>query len=341
MQTYPQATAQPILVDPSHLNSYDPSAPYRAMMMPPPPVNTNPVNTNPYIVNPNPTQNVPATYYDTTNPIVTRIPKYYYPRYDGYEGNDDPNALLMRERFANVQQPIPQQSIPNEYSPYTQPPPPPLPVDPYASGGYYPYTTSYLIPIGPNIPPGNTVPYTQEKNQSDLTLAHKKDGDLSRLEVYHFTPKQNQSSQMGTNASAPVIQYHVYPYPPSSQQPSTMPKQQQQYSPYYNPQYVQPSEHLQSQLPHLETEARSSQTYQPATKNRAISPMHTTTNAPIHDDDGYPRVHQQDIHTDRHNIRTGRINRQFYDNHSSPALPDCRCLDCQRERKEILNYYPD
>ncbi|CAF4084184.1 unnamed protein product, partial [Rotaria magnacalcarata] len=102
------------------------------------------------------------------------------------------------------------------------------------------------------------------------------------------------------------------------------------------------SEHFQSQLPHQETKARSSQTDQPNTKNRAVSPIHFSTTVPMHNDDGYSRViHQQEVHTDRHNIRTARINRQFYNNTSSPALPDCRCLDCQQERKEVLNYYPE
>ncbi|CAF4334740.1 unnamed protein product, partial [Rotaria magnacalcarata] len=61
---------------------------------------------------------------------------------------------------------------------------------------------------------------------------------------------------MGTNVPPPVIQYHVYPPAPASQPPPILSQQQ--------PSYL--SEHFQSQLPHQETKARSSQTDQPNTK---------------------------------------------------------------------------
>ncbi|CAF2071494.1 unnamed protein product [Rotaria magnacalcarata] len=335
MQSNLQPTNQPTL---NNLNYYDPSAPYRAMMMPAAPTNTNSTTTNQYYSNSIPTQNISHMNSDPMNPVVTRIPKYYYPRYDGYEGAyDDHGTLDMIETYPNVQPPVHQQPpssqqiVPNEYVPYNQPAP--LTTDPYASGGYYPYAASYLIPLPTNMPSGNPGPYLQEQQpQVDVALSHKKDADLSRLEVYHFTPKQNTSLSMGTNVPPPVIQYHVYPPAPASQ-PSPILSQQQ-------PSYL--SEHFQSQLPHQETKARSSQTDQPNTKNRAVSPIHFSTTVPMHNDDGYSRViHQQEVHTDRHNIRTARINRQFYNNTSSPALPDCRCLDCQQERKEVLNYYPE
>jgi hypothetical protein len=47
------------------------------------------------------------------------------------------------------------------------------------------------------------------------------------------------------------------------------------------------------------------------------------------------------MHTDRRDITTGRIDRRFYDSNRSTPLADCRCLDCQRERSKVLNYYPD
>ncbi|CAF3526701.1 unnamed protein product [Rotaria socialis] len=335
MQSNLQPTNQPALNGANHLSYYDPSAPYRAMMLPPAPTNTNATTTNQYYSNSIPTQNISHMNSDPMNPIVTRIPKYYYPRYDGYDGAyDDHGTLGMRETYPNVQPPVnqqlpsSQQIVPNEYVPYNQPAP--LTTDPYASGGYYPYGTSYLIPLPTNMPSGIPSPYLQEQQpQADAALSHKKDADLSRLEVYHFTPKQNTSLSMGANAPPPVIQYHVYPPAPVSQPPAMISQQQQ-------PSYL--SEHFQSQLAHQETKARSSQTDQPNTKNRAVSPIHFSTTIPMHNDDGYSRViHQQEVHTDRHNIRTARINRQFYGNTSSPALPDCRCLDCQQERKEATN----
>ncbi|CAM4955751.1 unnamed protein product [Rotaria socialis] len=335
MQSNLQPTNQPALNGANHLSYYDPSAPYRAMMLPPAPTNTNATTTNQYYSNSIPTQNISHMNSDPMNPIVTRIPKYYYPRYDGYDGAyDDHGTLGMRETYPNVQPPVnqqlpsSQQIVPNEYVPYNQPAP--LTTDPYASGGYYPYGTSYLIPLPTNMPSGIPSPYLQEQQpQADAALSHKKDADLSRLEVYHFTPKQNTSLSMGANAPPPVIQYHVYPPAPVSQPPAMLSQQQQ-------PSYL--SEHFQSQLAHQETKARSSQTDQPNTKNRAVSPIHFSTTIPMHNDDGYSRViHQQEVHTDRHNIRTARINRQFYGNTSSPALPDCRCLDCQQERKEATN----
>ncbi|CAF3445216.1 unnamed protein product [Rotaria socialis] len=335
MQSNLQPTNQPALNGANHLSYYDPSAPYRAMMLPPAPTNTNATTTNQYYSNSIPTQNISHMNSDPMNPIVTRIPKYYYPRYDGYDGAyDDHGTLGMRETYPNVQPPVnqqlpsSQQIVPNEYVPYNQPAP--LTTDPYASGGYYPYGTSYLIPLPTNMPSGIPSPYLQEQQpQADAALSHKKDADLSRLEVYHFTPKQNTSLSMGANAPPPVIQYHVYPPAPVSQPPAMLSQQQQ-------PSYL--SEHFQSQLAHQETKARSSQTDQPNTKNRAVSPIHFSNTIPMHNDDGYSRViHQQEVHTDRHNIRTARINRQFYGNTSSPALPDCRCLDCQQERKEATN----
>ncbi|CAF0959809.1 unnamed protein product [Rotaria sordida] len=305
-----------------YLKSYDPSSPYRAMMMPPPPVNSNLPPSLPPI-------------NDQRNPSLTRIPQYYYPRYDGAY---DTYLLEMREREPFLQPPDNSQPIQNEYIPYSQPTQ--LPVDPYGSGTYYPNSQPYVLPSSTNLPYENPGQYTQMRSNSDIISSHKKDADLSRLEVYHFTPKS-----AGINALPPVIQYHVYPYPPSSGLQSS---QQQQGTGYFYsqndrqsdvPYYI--SDQSQLPIPLIERKARSSQTDQPSTKTRGVSPIDFSNQRSIIDDDGYPHIYQKEVHTDRYNITTGRINRRFYDKNNSSTLPDCRCLDCQRERSKVLNYYPD
>ncbi|CAF3297607.1 unnamed protein product [Rotaria sp. Silwood2] len=351
MQPNPNRTNRLALDNTTHLNSYDPSAPYRAMMMPPPPpvnsnmpptLNPNIPASNPYYSNPNLSQNVPPMTQDPRNANLTRIPRYYYPRYDGAY---DTYVLEMRETEPYAQPPDNPQLIQNEYVPYSQPGP--LPVDPYASGPYYSYSTPYVVPSTSNVPYENPDRYRQVRSNSDLITSHKKDGDLSRLEVYHFTPKQNTTLSSGVNAVPPVIQYHVYPYPPAAGPQSQSIPANQQPSYYYQQQDHQSdvshhlSDQFQGQIPTSETKARSSQTDQPITKTRGVSPIYFSGEASINDDDGYPTIHKKEVHTDRYNIKTGRLNRRFYDNHSSSALPDCRCLDCQRERSKVLNYYPD
>jgi hypothetical protein len=329
MQPYPNSTNRFALADATHSKSYDPSADYRAMMMPPPPtLLRDPTTTN----------------IDPKTGVAKRIPQFYYPRYD------------------NIDEPLSTQPYvvePTEIHPNFPPPsfaqqPIPLPVDPYAPPGqYYPYPT-YYVPMTTNYPSIDPTYTSQEQSKSDIIAAHKQDADLNRLEVYHFTPK-NASSSTGTVPAPPIVQYHVYPYPPApGTLPPTIPPQppQQPYQqfPSYNPPWysyppnVPPyaPEPSQPVLPFTETKARGSQTEEPLTKNRGVSPVRfTPPEAPIYDDDGYPYIHHRKIHTDRYNIPTGRINRGFYDTNRSTPLADCRCLDCQRERAKVLNYYPD
>jgi hypothetical protein len=247
--------------------------------------------------------------------------------------------------------------------PYSQPIA--YPTDPYASGQYYPYGQPYLIPLTSSVPQNEPVQTFQDRSKSDVIAAHQQDADLSRLEVYHFTPKQDGPSK-GTSlaqGSQPIIQYHVYPHPPAAAPPPP-----QQYPPYPQPWSAYPpngppyppngptyppngpayphnvppyaAEPPPPPLHFSETKARGSQTEQPPTKNRGVSPMYTTAPAP-YDDDGYPYIHHKNTRTDRHHIPTGRVDRRIYESHRSTPLSDCRCLDCQQERSKVLNYYPD
>jgi hypothetical protein len=341
MRSNPKSANRKALLSASHAKSYDPSEYYRAMMMPPPPPVTAKVPSyNPYSSNPNMSRDVPATNVDPRTGALKRIPQYYYPRYDDA---DDPSSRQPYLPPRAVEQPVS-----NEVHPYSQPMPSSM--NPYAPGQQYPYSTPYVIPLTLNIPSGDPALNAQEQSKADLIAAHQKDADLSRLEVYHFTPKQNTSPSMGT-AGHPIIQYHVYPTPPapgalpppiSSQQPH------QKFPSYPYPWYGYPPnassyapEPYQQEFPYTETTARGSQTEQPSTKNRGVSPMRLSSAAPIYDDEGYPYIHQRKVHTDQHDITTGRINQRFYDSNRSPPLPDCRCLDCQQERTKVLNYYPD
>ena len=315
---------------------YDPSEPYRTLLMP-----AN--NRNPS------TQDVPPTNIDPKTGVAKRIPQFYY-------NPDDPNNRPLNQ--PTISEPprmnpnfLPAQPLMDQpVLPYSQPML--MAADPYGSAPYYPYGAPYVVPLTTGMPMDEHVPNYPEQSKSDVLAAHQKDADLSRLEVYHFTPKQDSTLSKATAASQPIIQYHVYPYapggasaaapPPPALPPPPMPQQypyppQPRYpyqpnGPFYAPEPLPP---------HAETRARGSQTEPASTKTRGVSPIYFTPIAPPHDDDGYPYVHHRQVHTDRHHVHTGRIDRRFYDTHRSSALPDCRCLDCQQERLKVLNYYPD
>ena len=328
------------LADASHFRSYDPSAPYREMMKPPP-------HTA------NGASNVPMTNIDPKTGAPKRIPQYYYPPYEDYDYDYDrpppmePPFVDPRETNPNIlpQPPPPPQPVPNATYPYAQPNP--WSGGPYGGAGpYNPYPTPYIIPITTNVPAQEPAPTLQERTKSELLATHQKDADLSRLEVYHFTPKQNTTLGMG-GGMQPVLNYHVYPYPPG-QPPVPMQQPPQQYPPYpyaqngYPPNsYPYGPDPYQPVYPYTETRARGIQTEKPTTKNRGLSPIHFPSEQPAYDNDGYPYVDQRVSHTDRHNIKTGRIHPRVYDDNRTTPLADCRCLDCQRERSKVLNYYPE
>jgi hypothetical protein len=330
METNPQSASRSALHSAAHLKSYDPSERYRTMMMPPPPVTTDMPPDNQSSLNP------PSANNDPRNGLTKRIPQFYYPR---YSDADHPNFVQPTQ----INHYVP----PPQINPYAPPPvmehPVPLSMNPYDSGQYYPYSTPYIIPLAGNVPQVDPNLIAHEQTKSEVIAAHKQDADISRLEVYHFTPKQNTSLSM--RAAPPVIQYHVYPYPPGAPPP---PQPQQQFPPqptsWYGqtsnvpPYGPQPSEQV---FPPAETKARGSQTEQTATKSRAVSPIYFSAAEPVYDDDGYPYVHHKTMHTDRYNVPTRRINRRVYDRNNSTLFDDCRCLDCQHERSKVLNYYPD
>lgn len=352
MQPYPKSANRSNLVNPPPSKFYDPSEPYRALLAPP---------NNPKPENPTMSQAIPPTNIDLKTGVPKQIPKFYYSEYDEYDDH-----LTARPNFVRPQPPPPpviQQTVPTVVQPYSQPIP--LATDPYSSGRYYPYGTPYGTPymIPMTSPVHEPAPILPEPTKTDIIAAHQQDADLSRLEVYHFTAKQDRPSK-GTNlaqAAQPIIQYHVYPYPPGAGAAPPPPPPPQQYPPYSQPWSNHPpnippyqpnapiyppngSPYVSEPPPPLlslaDTKARGSQTEQPSTKNRAVSPMYIAASVP-NDEDGYPYVHQKRTHTDRHNIPTGRIDRKFYDISRTTPLSDCRCLDCQRERSKVLNYYPD
>jgi hypothetical protein len=329
MQPNPNSTGRSALASASHSKSYDPSEQLRARMMPPAPVYyemppNDPYSSNPVLLQEDPTVN--------NQQKKDRIPTFYYPRYNDGDGPRPANTYARDLKQSNATLPPPPPVIQQ---------PIPLSMEPYGADQYYPYGTPYIIPVPNNMPQVDPSQSMQELSRADILAPHQKDADLSRLEVYHFTPKQNTSLSMGTNPALPgqpLVQYHVYPFPPGPQPP-----QQQPYPPYAPPWYGYPpyaSESGQPMLPLVETKARGSQTEQTSTKSRGVSPMYFPA-APVYDNEGYPYVYHTTAHTDRYVIPTGRINQRFYDNKSSTPLADCRCLDCQRERGKVLNYYPN
>lgn len=340
MRPNPNATNRSALASASHAKSYDPSAEYRARLNPPAP----PVN----IEMPAAAQDVPTTNIDPRTGVIKRIPQFYYPRYNE---TDDPPITQPIETNRNVPRPsnVVRQPAAKEVLPYSQPGP--WSEDPYAPNPYYPYGTPYLIPMTTNVNSPEEVPAVLDQSKSDVIAAHQKDADLSRLEVYHFTPKQNGLASMVPPPAQPIIQYHVYPQVPGPAAAPVMPvpqQPQQQFPPYPYPWYGYPPnmppyipDPSQQEFPYIETKARGSQTEPPTTKNRGVSPIYFDSIAPTYDEDGYPYIHHRTTHTDRYNLPTGRINQRFYDSNRSTPLADCRCLDCQRERAKVLNYYPD
>jgi hypothetical protein len=376
MQSNPTPANRTTTIDPARPKFYDPSEPYRALLKP---------TNNPKPENPTMAYDVPTTNIDLKTGVPKQIPQYFYPIYDGMDGppiqrpefaQPQPQrpAPVLQQPPAPAHQAIPvvvqQPPVPNIIQPYHSPIG--YPADPYASAQYYPYGQPYLIPLTSAVPHAEPAPIVHERSKSDVIAAHQQDADLSRLEVYHFTPKQDGHSK-GTalaQASQPIIQYHVYPPgaaaapPPPQQLPPPPPQQYPPYSqPWSNyppngppfppnghpyPPNGPPYMHEPPPLfaPLAETKARASQTEQPPTKNRGVSPMYTTAPPPPlapapYDEDGYPYIHHRKTHTDRRSIPTGRIDRQFYDINRTTPLADCRCLDCQQERTKVLNYHPD
>ena len=306
MERFGNGDGRSALVDASHINGYDPSAPYRATMMPLAP------GTN------QPTVNDPRLNNEQRSDLARRIPQFYYPRYEGrenwYDGRwrgEDPYLLSAggAEGFVGYPQ-----------------------SEAYAPAPVYPYPRPYVVPLRSS--PEDDRTFAPPASKSDLLASHEKDADLSRLEVYHFTPKEKVKS---VNGAQPIIQYHVYPSAPVSVGGAGEPQ-----APYVY-QWYGDGQHSAQPIPSFkQTKARSSQTEEPTTRNRAVSPMRSSNRSALFDDDGFPYVQEKALLTDGHSRATSN---ELYQNkkkkNKSTALPDCRCLDCQRERATLLNYYEE
>ena len=312
MERFANGDGRSALVDASHMNSYDPSAPYRSMMVP-------------AVSQPQLPPNDPRLINEQRNDLPRRIPQFYYPRYDDA---DSWNGARWREQDPYLLPPVAEQ----QFIPYQA-------AEPYAAAPLYPYSSPYVTPLRTNVPAEDGRTFPPPATKSDILASHEKDADLSRLEVYHFTPKQKP---VNVNGAQPIVQYHVYPpFGPNSG--AAVPIQQEQQPPYAY-QWYGDARHSAQPIPSFkQTKARSSQTEEPATRNRAVSPMHSSTRSPLLDDDGFPYVQQKALLPDRHSSSSSsRTRKRLYQNmerKKSTALPDCRCLDCQRERATLLNYY--
>ena len=301
------------LANANHPRSYDPSGPLRARMQPPPQPDYAISDPNAY--NPVPPQGGP---FANNGPGGggNRIPQYFYPRYN------EPLDPYGNDPYGDRQPPFV-----DPRHPYSQPIP--LSMDPYQDDPYYPYPAPYLVPLTSNVhvdaaPPSHPGAGSQEQVKSDILASHKKDADLSRLEVYHFTPKQNNAPAPSTQ---PSVQYHVYSYPPGGPIPGAQHSQ---------PWLGNPADPY---APMVTTKARGMQTEAPDTKSRALSPMEKS---PRQERRIAPSQHVV-AYTDRYDPPAPRHLGRSHDRLGSRALDDCRCLDCrrEREREKVLNYYPE
>ena len=313
------------LANANHPRSYDPSGPLRARMQPPPPQPDYSMS-DPNANNPVPPQGGPFANNGPSGG-ANRIPQYFYPRY-----NEPPDSY-GNDPYGNRQPPF----VDPRY-PYAQPIP--LSMDSYENDPYSPYPAPYLVPLTSNVhvdpaPPSHPPPPTQEQVKSDILASHKKDADLSRLEVYHFTPKQNNTTApAGAPSTQPIVQYHVYPYPPGGPAPAA-----QQAAPYTQSWYGNPADPY---APMVERKARGMQTDALDTKTRALSPMYAMEMNPRQEQRTSTAQHVV-AYTDRYDPPAPRPHGRSHERLGSKALNDCRCLDCrsEREREKVLNYYPE
>ena len=334
MQSNPPVDDRAALANAAHSKSYDPSAPLRAMMQPPPPppAQTGYPTGDPNMYNPVPPQGNPFANNGPTG-TINRIPQYFYPRYN------EPSAPHPNEPRYDRQPTFVEGPLPPQIPSYAQPIP--LSMDPYLTDQYYPYPTPYLVPLTNNVHV-DSAPPPQEQVKTDILASHKRDADLSRLEVYHFTPKQSNVPALPSAPSTqPIVQYHMYSYPQGGQPPG--PPQPYQAPPYSQPWYGNPPYGPEPYVPPIEKRARGIQTEPPTTKNRGVSPMYTMDLNPRQERE-YSPVQHVVAYTDRYDPPAPRqYHQRSHDRLGSRALDDCRCLNCrqEREREKVLNYYPE
>lgn len=197
--------------------------------------------------------------------------------------------------------------------------------------------------------PATTVTYTGTGDASvaNVLNTHRNDADLSRLEVFHFAPKQNTQIPIAliTAPAAPSTPpYYPYTYPWHDLHPYGY--SSYGYPPYdhynYNYNYDYPYGYYPPQspfLPPIPKRTISSQTDKPEMKTRALSPMESHSK-PL-DRTVFPLVHQRLMLDKDKNDPYYKAHPDYHRSVYSSPLPDCRCIHCQRERAKILNYYPD
>ncbi|CAF0801222.1 unnamed protein product [Adineta steineri] len=153
----------------AHTNTYDPSAQYRALLMPPAIRETEIQQNNQYPSNFEAEQEVPPTINNQASNSLPLIPKYYYPNYNEPKDTTSNNPVSETVHHGNpdlIQQPVnpdlTQQPVVAEYpysntmDPYYQPVL--ASSDPYYTGQYYPYTTPYYPPVAAPVPTTNYFP---------------------------------------------------------------------------------------------------------------------------------------------------------------------------------------
>jgi hypothetical protein len=372
------------LTDVTHAKSFDPSAAWRARMTERT-ANASasatsrvdpPMNNNSYAPYSTTTMDEPSPVVSNTgvpHRVANRIPQFFYPRYnDRTHGNVGHFPVQQQTTMNGVHRPatIVEQTAAELTPAYAAPIAPVF--NEQTRDANNAYAVNYPGPTVVNAPaelvPPMFVPtpvLTQEQAQADALAVHKQNSDLSHVEVYHFTPKQNSHMSPAdvAHSARPPVQYHPYPYAmPTAAAPvmsSVPPSVQQQYpQPTYSyPWHGYPPngfaygfEPSFAYIQPAETEARGMQTDGPVTKNRAVSPIEFLDMSQY---GGLPHARARPQSDSRLYSHQGAafINRPdpslvYNEPHyrqpmSSSMVPDCRCLDCQYERGKLLNYYHD
>ena len=346
-ESHPPRADRVALASASHSKSYDPSAPWRAMMNPPRAIPAVISFNDPY------SSNLPQGRITRSNGRLSRATLIQGPIY--HLPSNQPIFTDVSNHLPPAPPPVIDRAMSYGVLPYAQPGT--LVANPYGVGPYYPYSTPYLVPLTTNSQ-GETVVATQEPSRSEILARQKKDSDLNRLEVYHFTPKKIPPTYYGativpTTAGQYVPPYGAYPYttlpvtPAVPQVPYTTPSYTYPWYGYPNYPYSYPTDPSIPFLPLVETKARSSQTDAPRTKSRGSSPMNVSE-VRLYRGGSYPTVRYLPRRPPLFSRPPPlfsrppeRLYRYASDRHVSGPLLDCRCTECQRDRQKVLNYYPE
>ena len=355
MESHPPRAGRGALASASHSKSYDPSAPWRAMINPPPSIPTDISSNEPY------SSNLPQGRKTRNNGRLSRAtdiqgPIYHLsPNSTEKHHSNQPTFTGVNTRLPSAPPPVIDRAMSYGIIPYAQPTT--VTGNPYGAGPYYPYSAPYLVPMTTNLPV-EKIAVPEEPSRSEILTRQKKEGDLNRLEVYHFSPKKPPPSYYGTTivptTPGPYISpYNPYPYttlpvaPTVPQVPyATPPYDYPWYGyPYYPSSY--PTDPSVPFLPFIETKARSIQTDAPRTQSRGSSPINVSE-VRFYRSGGYPSVRYVPPPpplVSRPPPLFSRppepLYRYVHDRHQSMPRLDCRCIECQRDRQKVLNYYPE